>query len=170
LFALPCFLVSLAPALALAAQTAEDYDASAKAKLAREDFAGAVADYDQAIGRASRFCEDAELLRNIALRRLNRGDSFAELKREIARWKPEDWRTSIGLYLTGALSEKDFLRHAEANDKYSPFAGPYEGWKKGFFRGTPSSVAQQQYEGFRRGRLTVRRAPSRRCRQTWRRK
>ncbi len=128
----------------------DDYDDiwNAGRKVAKGDFTGAVADYDQAIAKKADFYEDAQLSRSIALCRLNHGDSFAELKKEIAGWKDGDWRKFIGLYLTGTLSENDFLREAATNDKYWRSVGPYEDWKQGFYRGVPSMVTEQKIEAF----------------------
>lgn len=72
----------------------------------------AVTDYET-VERLEQKPSSALLLyREISLRKLHRGTSFADLARTVAGW-PEGWDKTIGLYLLEALEEPAFLARAK---------------------------------------------------------
>jgi|CXWL01.1.fsa_nt_gi tetratricopeptide (TPR) repeat protein len=72
----------------------------------------AVTDYETVERLEQKPSSDLLLYREISLRKLHRGTSFADLARMVAGW-PEGWDKTIGLYLIEALDEPAFLARAK---------------------------------------------------------
>ena len=75
----------------------------------------AVTDYETVERLEQKSSPDLQLYREISLRKLHRGTSFADLARAVASW-PEGWNKTIGLYLIEALDEPAFLARAKAGN------------------------------------------------------
>jgi beta-lactamase regulating signal transducer with metallopeptidase domain/lipoprotein NlpI len=106
-------IADLDKALTLKPNWADAYFGRGAAKEAKGDYTGALADYDKIIALAK---DDAEnpaayprFYRILTLRRLHRDDGQAELARVVAKWSDDWWPKTVGLYLSGALPEKDLL-------------------------------------------------------------
>jgi tetratricopeptide (TPR) repeat protein len=105
-------LADLTKALQLKPQAAGfEYRAGLRQSLG--DDAGALDDYNKAIEKPSDLDPHVRLLclyREALTRRL--GHDGGDLSKLIGAW-PNDWLTTVGLYLTGKMSEADFLASAE---------------------------------------------------------
>ena len=75
----------------------------------------AVTDYETVERLEQKSSSDLLLYREISLRKLHRGTSFADLARTVASW-PEGWDKTVGLYLIEALDEPAFLARAKAGN------------------------------------------------------
>lgn len=75
----------------------------------------AVTDYETVERLEQKPSSDLLLYREISLRKLHRGTSFADLARTVASW-PEGWDKTIGLYLIEALDETAFLARAKTGN------------------------------------------------------
>lgn len=75
----------------------------------------AVTDYETVERLEHKTSSDLLLYREISLRKLHRGTSFADLARTVASW-PEGWDNTIGLYLIEALDEPAFLARARTGN------------------------------------------------------
>jgi len=102
----------------------EDVSSFRDRSLAREaqgDFVGALADNDAFFKYYASIKEDIESMkyerfrRDLLQRRLHRGDAATELANQVARWK-DGWPKTVGFYLSGALTEEDFLAQVEKGD------------------------------------------------------
>ena len=103
-------LADLDQALALKPNLAGAYGSRGAAKEAKGDLTGALADYDKSIALARG--DDAaypRFFRFLTLRRLHRDAGQADLAGVVAKWQDGWWAKTVGLYLSGALPEQDFL-------------------------------------------------------------
>jgi len=75
----------------------------------------AVTDYETVERLEQKPSSDLLLYREISLRKLHRGTSFADLARTVAGW-PEGWDKTIGLYLIEALDEPALLARAKTGN------------------------------------------------------
>ncbi len=80
------------------------------------DFERAIEDYNQTISLASDHSAYSRFFRMLLLARLHRGEPAIELGTLIRTWKKESWVKSIGLFLSGDISEIDFFTAAEKGE------------------------------------------------------
>jgi tetratricopeptide (TPR) repeat protein len=104
-------------ALQLDPQNADFYLNRGMTKQNLGDFTGALADYDQTVAvspdKTSSDVIDASLNRQLLLFRLGRADQ--DFPQVVAGWKP-GWEKTVGRFMTGGLSENDFLAAAVTGD------------------------------------------------------
>ncbi len=111
-------------AIALEPNAPRRYSNRGTARQSKGDFDGALADYEKAIALCTKKETDPDLIfypyfrRYLVVRRLHPSsstDKTAELAGIVAGWK-NGWPKTVGLYLTGAISEADFLAKAGQGD------------------------------------------------------
>jgi tetratricopeptide (TPR) repeat protein len=127
-------------AIVLNPDDASTYTDRGSAKQAKGDFDGALADFDKAITLAkdnTGYSQYARFHRDFLQRRLHRGDTAADLAKTVAKWN-DGWPKTIGLYLSNALPEKDFLAQTTQSDAQTVRAQQCEAY---YFIGTTKLLA-----------------------------
>jgi zinc protease len=89
------------------------------------DFEGALADYEQAMALTRTSTHYPRLFRTLVQRRLQRGDPGPDLAAAIRTW-PAGWTKTMGRFLTGELTESQFLAASTEGAGRTPLSRPCE--------------------------------------------